>query len=98
MKQIKRKLKPRYIVIAHRNDCGDDDAFVLGNDEALLETFSSLAKAKKRMNQDIKEFRDNYPEAVLLYIGDMRVTVKIPINNERGKPDTLIGEWMILKV
>lgn len=100
MKQIKRKLKTRYIVVAHRNDCGDDDAFVLGNDEALLETFSSLAKAKKRMNQDIKEFKNNnYPEAELVYdIGGMRVTVEMPINNERGKPDTLIGEWMILKV
>jgi len=99
MKQIKRSLKPRYIVIAHRNDCGDDDAFVLGNDEALLETFSSLAKAKKRMNQDIKEFRESFPEAVLVYdIGGMRVTVEMSINNERGKPDMLIGEWMILKV
>ena len=99
MKQIKRNLKPRYIVVAHRNDCGDDDAFVLGNDAALMETFSSLAKAKKRMNQDIKEFRGNYPEAVLVYdIGGMRVTVEMSINNERGKPDTLIGEWMILKV
>lgn len=99
MKQIKRSLKPKYIVVAHRNDCGDDDAFVLGNDEALSETFSSLTKAKKRMKRDIKEFRDNYPEAVLVSdIGGMRVTFEISINNERGKPDTLIGEWMICEV
>lgn len=99
MKQIKRSLKTRYIVIAHRNDCGDDCAFVLGGDEPPFETFSSLAKAKKRMNKDIKEFKENYPEAILVSdIGGMRVTFEMPINNERGKSDTLIGEWMILNV
>lgn len=101
MKQIKRTLKPRFIVVFHQNCCGDDDGIILRdeNDMSLSDSFSSITKAKKIMKRDIKEFMEIYPSAIIVTdLGGLRATAEMPFTNGNGKLDTFITEWRILEI
>jgi len=89
------------MVIVHQNCCGNEDGYILedDNDRVWLDSFSSIAKAKKNMKTDIKEFKEIYPDAVVVTdLGGLRATVELPITNENDKPDTFIVEWKIVKI
>ena len=99
MKQIKRTLKPKFIVVFHQNWCGDDVSDVLTEDGSWSYSFSSITKAKKRMKQDINEFRKVYPNAIVVMdSGDLRATIEMPYTNWNGKLDTIITEWKIVMI
>lgn len=98
-----KKLKPLYIVTTHWNDRGEEYATVLSS---LLydffyeaETFTSLAKAKKRMKADIREFKKSYKgNAMVFDITDRVVKVKMRMPSPLGEQDMCVGEWRILEI
>lgn len=101
MKQIKRTLKPRFMVVVHQNCCGYDDGFVLEDikDGVCLTSFPSIAGAKKAMKHDIKEFQKAYEDAIVVMdLGGLRATIEMPFTNGDGRLDTFVSVWKIVKV
>ena len=100
-----RFMKPSYVVLCHRIDCGDEITFTLEGEDGK-DTWDNIKDARKAMREDYAVMCDDWSaewtvdrkEHCIKRTSTDEIFMDIPCANEDGEEDWIRCHWKIVKM
>lgn len=100
----KTRMKPSYMVVCHRIDCGDETTFALKDDDDR-DWWSGIGEARAVMRNDCRDMCESMSAGgtdgewrFLKRMSPDEILIAVPCRNDDGDEDWIRCRWKIVKV